>query len=181
MGLRTISVLMLGVGFLAGSTGSRAGRVREPGRGPGRDPGRLGPLRTEVADGELRLGRDGLPLALAGEVTALDQEQTLALRGPRPDPAAFLMTRPYLPRSVYIAVDGAAPHDDMAIGTRGPRSWPPRSATRSAARAGGDPWDDRLAANERAVRIEGAQLDGGQAGIREDACQTSARTAPARH
>ena len=107
--LGMISVLMLGAGFLAGFdwepalavygilTAGLAAILLGWGR-----------LRTEVADGELRVGRDRLPLALAGEVTALDAEQTRALRGPRADPAAYLMARPYLPRSVYIAVDGAA-------------------------------------------------------------------------
>jgi len=69
--LGVISVLMLGAGFLAGFDWEPALAVY----------GILtaglaailigwGRLRTEVADGELRVGRDRLPLALAGEVTA---------------------------------------------------------------------------------------------------------------
>jgi hypothetical protein len=140
--LGMISVLMLGAGFLAGFDWEPALAVY----------GVLtvglaaillgwGQLRTEVADGELRVGRDRLPLTLAGEVTALDEEQTRALRGPRADPAAYLMARPYLPRSVYIAVDGAAAHAPYwLIGTRRPEELAAAiEAARPAARAGGTP------------------------------------------
>ena len=41
-----------------------------------------------------------------GEVGAMDAAQTRALRGPRADPAAWLIVRPYLPESVYIEVAG---------------------------------------------------------------------------
>ena len=140
--LGMISVLMLGAGFLAGFdwepalavygilTAGLAAILLGWGR-----------LRTEVAEGELRVGRDRLPLALAGEVTALDEEQTRALRGPRADPAAYLMARPYLPRSVYIAVDGAAAHGPYwLIGTRRPEELAAAiEAARPAARAGGTP------------------------------------------
>ncbi|MGH3069041.1 MAG: DUF3093 domain-containing protein [Streptosporangiaceae bacterium] len=140
--LGMISVLMLGAGFLAGFDWEPALAVY----------GILtvglaailvgwGRLRTEVAGGELRVGRDRLPLALAGEVTALDEEQTRALRGPRADPAAYLMTRPYLPRSVYIAVDVRAAHGPYwLIGTRRPEELAAAiEAARPAARAGGTP------------------------------------------
>jgi Protein of unknown function (DUF3093) len=140
--LGMISVLMLGAGFLAGFDWEPALAVY----------GVLtvglaaillgwGRLRTEVADGELRVGRDRLPLARAGEVTALDEEQTRALRGPRADPAAYLMTRPYLPRSVYIAVEGDAAHAPYwLIGTRRPEELAAAiEAARPAARAGGTP------------------------------------------
>ena len=49
-----------------------------------------------------------LPLAAVREVVALDEPQTIALRGPRADPAAHLYSRPYLKESVYLAVDQAA-------------------------------------------------------------------------
>jgi Protein of unknown function (DUF3093) len=136
------SVLMLGAGFLAGFDWEPALAVY----------GTLtvslaafligwGLLRTEVADGELRVGRDRLPLALAGEVTALDEEQTRALRGPRADPAAYLMARPYLPRSVYISVDDPAVRGPYwLIGTRRPDELAAAiEAARPAARAGGRP------------------------------------------
>jgi hypothetical protein len=140
--LGMISVVMLGAGFLAGFDWEPALAVY----------GILtvglaailvgwGRLRTEVADGELRVGRDRLPLAQAGEVTALDEEQTRALRGPRADPAAYLMSRPYLPRSVYIAVDDPAARGPYwLIGTRRPEELAAAIETaRPAARADGAP------------------------------------------
>jgi DUF3093 family protein len=39
-----------------------------------------------------------------GEVSALDEAQTRSLRGPRGDPAAFVVIRPYLRRAVYVEV-----------------------------------------------------------------------------
>src|SRR2546430_3423547 len=57
-----------------------------------------------VSEGELRAGPACLPLAAVGEVTALDEAQTRSLRGPRGDPAAFLLIRPYLRRAVYVEV-----------------------------------------------------------------------------
>jgi hypothetical protein len=140
--LGMISVLMLGAGFLAGFDWEPAVGVY----------GILtvslaailiswGLLRLEVADGELRVGRDRLPLAVAGEVTALDEEQTRAMRGPRADPAAYLMTRPYLSRSVYIAVDDPAVRGPYwLVGTRRPEELAAAiEAARPAARAGGRP------------------------------------------
>ncbi len=50
------------------------------------------------ATGKLRACGAALPLAAAGQVAALDAAQTRAMRGPRADPAAFLLARPYLPR-----------------------------------------------------------------------------------
>lgn len=59
---------------------------------------------VEVGGGELRAGPTRLQLAAVGEVSALDESQTRSLRGPRGDPAAFLMIRPYLRRAVYVEV-----------------------------------------------------------------------------
>jgi len=76
--------------------------------------------RVEVTGTELRAGRSVLPLAAAGRVAALDAAQTRALRGPRADPAAVLLIRPYLPRAVYVevTVPGGAPY--WLIATRQP-------------------------------------------------------------
>lgn len=64
---------------------------------------------VEVAAGVLRAGRDALALTDAAEVTALDAEQYTLLRGPRADPAAHLLLRPYLKRAVCVRLtDGAA-------------------------------------------------------------------------
>jgi hypothetical protein len=57
-----------------------------------------------VSESDLRAGPACVPLAAVGEVTALDEAQTRSLRGPRADPAAFLLTRPYLRRAVYVEV-----------------------------------------------------------------------------
>jgi hypothetical protein len=80
-----------------------------------------GRARIEVYDGELRAGSLTLPLALAGEVAALDEAQTRALRGPRADPAAFMLIRPYLRLAVYIEITGE--HQERPywlLGTRRP-------------------------------------------------------------
>ena len=63
-----------------------------------------GAASVEVADGALRAGSATLPLSQIGDVVALDEKQAALLRGPRADPAARLMLRPYLKRAVYIAL-----------------------------------------------------------------------------
>jgi len=65
-----------------------------------------GRATIEVAGGELRVGRDVLPLTDVGEVRALDEAQARALRGPRADPRAFILLRPYLRLAVYVEVCG---------------------------------------------------------------------------
>ena len=76
-----------------------------------------GAARIEVTAAELRAGSQRLPLERIRSVTALDAAQTTALRGPRADPAAYLLVRPYLPRAVYVAV---ADRPYWLIGTRNP-------------------------------------------------------------
>jgi hypothetical protein len=63
-----------------------------------------GAATVEVADGALRAGGATLQLGEISEVVALDEKQAALLRGPRADPAARLMLRPYLKRAVYIAL-----------------------------------------------------------------------------
>ena len=63
-----------------------------------------GAATIEVTDGALRAGGATLPLSAVGDVVALDEKQAALLRGPRADPAAHLMLRPYLKRAVYIAL-----------------------------------------------------------------------------
>lgn len=58
----------------------------------------------EVAGPVLRAGRDTLALSEAGDVVPLDERQATAMRGPRADPAAHLLLRPYLKRAVYIGL-----------------------------------------------------------------------------
>ena len=61
-----------------------------------------GATTIEVAGGTLRAGGAELPLDRTSEVVPLDEKQAALLRGPRADPAAHLMLRPYLKRAVYI-------------------------------------------------------------------------------
>jgi Protein of unknown function (DUF3093) len=140
--LGLLSAFMLGAGFLAGFDWEPALAVYAAITVPlaaflliwGR-------LRIEVSRGVLRVGKSTLPLAQAGQVTTLDADQTRALRGPRADPAAFLLARPYLPEAVYIAVQdraGVTPY--WLIGTRRPAELAAAiEAARPAARAGGTP------------------------------------------
>jgi Protein of unknown function (DUF3093) len=73
-----------------------------------------------------RTGRPGsalLPLACAGQVRPLDPAQTRAMRGPRADPNAYLLIRPYLRESVYVEVTGTDPDwPYLLLGTRHPAS-----------------------------------------------------------
>jgi hypothetical protein len=57
----------------------------------------------------LRAAKVRLPLAYAGEIRALDETQTRAMRGPRADPLAYMLIRPYLKTSVYVEVTGPNP------------------------------------------------------------------------
>jgi hypothetical protein len=61
-----------------------------------------GATTIEVADGTLRAGKAELPLDKTSDVVPLDEKQAALLRGPKADPAAHLMLRPYLKRAVYI-------------------------------------------------------------------------------
>jgi hypothetical protein len=58
----------------------------------------------EVAGGVLRADGDTLALSEADEVIALDEKQATVLRGPRADPAAHILLRPYLKRAVYVSL-----------------------------------------------------------------------------
>jgi len=76
---------------------------------------------VEVGDGELRAAGAALPLSRVTEVRALDARQAEAMRGPRADPAAHTLIRPYLKTAVYIAVhDPAGQVPYWLIGTRRP-------------------------------------------------------------
>ena len=65
-----------------------------------------GKATIEVTDAEIVVAGRRLPLTGIGEVSALDASQTRSLRFAEADPAAYLLARPYLPRSVYIEVAG---------------------------------------------------------------------------
>jgi hypothetical protein len=68
-----------------------------------------GSARITVTESELRAGSQRLPLSQVAEVAALDKAQTRALRGPRADPAAYLLVRPYRPCAVYVEIEGRPP------------------------------------------------------------------------
>ncbi len=92
---------------------------------------------VEVSGRELRAGRARLGLERAGEVTALDEARTRLLRGAHADPGAFVLTRPYLRRAVYIEVTGG-PY--WLIGSRHPEQLAAAiEKSRPAARAGDVP------------------------------------------
>jgi len=79
----------------------------------------LGRARLVISDGCLRAGGAVLPLASVSEVVPLDERQSARLRGPKGDPAAYLYSRPYLKRHVYLALeDPRVPY--WMIGTRHP-------------------------------------------------------------
>jgi hypothetical protein len=80
-----------------------------------------GAATITVSDGKLVAGGATLQLEHAGEVAALDEKQSARVRGPRGDPAARLLLRPYLKRAVYISVtDPGGSHPYWLIGTRHP-------------------------------------------------------------
>ncbi len=81
-----------------------------------------GAVRIEVANATLRAGGDTLPVSAIGEVLVLDEAQAAVLRGPRADPSAHLLLRPYLKKAVYIGLaddqPGQAPY--WLVATRHP-------------------------------------------------------------
>lgn len=75
----------------------------------------------EVTDGVLRAGGAELPLDKVAKVVPLDEEQAAQVRGPRADPSARLLLRPYLKRAVYVAVaDPAGDAPYWLLATRKP-------------------------------------------------------------
>jgi len=95
--------------------------------------------QVEVAGAELIVDGSRLPLAAAGEVSALDRAQTRAIMGPRADPAAFSLIRSYLKEAVYVEVtDPAVGPPYWVVGTRHPAELAAAiNSSRPAARAGG--------------------------------------------
>jgi Protein of unknown function (DUF3093) len=68
-------------------------------------------VRIEVGDTALRAGGDTLPLSAISEVIALDAKQAALMRGPRADPAAHVLLRPYLRQAVCLKL--ADPSDGV--------------------------------------------------------------------
>jgi hypothetical protein len=75
----------------------------------------------EVEDGVLRAGGASLPLDQVDEAVALDEQQAAVLRGPRADPAAHLLLRPYAKRAVFVRIaDPAGSVPYWLVSTRKP-------------------------------------------------------------
>ena len=80
-----------------------------------------GSATIEVTGGVLRAGKNALALSETGQVIALDERQARLMRGPKADPAAYILLRPYLTRAVYVGIPEAA--DDVPywlVATRRP-------------------------------------------------------------
>ena len=76
---------------------------------------------VEVTGTGLRADGAVLPLSEVSEAVALDDRQSAALRGPRADPAAHILLRPYLKRAVYVGLTdpaGSVPY--WLVATRHP-------------------------------------------------------------
>jgi hypothetical protein len=101
----------------------------------------------EVTGSVLRAGSDTLALGEAGQVLALDERQAAQLRGPKGDPAARLLLRPYLKRAVYVAI--ADPSEGVPywlVATRHPEEL--AAAIEAGMRSGGQPSAEQDAGGE---------------------------------
>ena len=97
-----------------------------------------GSATIEVTGGVLRAGRDTLALSDANEAIALNAEQAALLRGPRANPAAHLLLRPYLKRAVCVRLTESAAAPGVPywlLATRHPEQL---AAAIEAARRAGD-------------------------------------------
>jgi hypothetical protein len=104
----------------------------------------------EVTGSVLRAGGATLALSDAGQVLALDQRQSAQMRGPKGDPAAQLLLRPYLKRAVYIGLaDPGQGVPYWLVATRHPEEL--AAAIEAARRPGGPEPDDRQAGNRESV------------------------------
>jgi DUF3093 family protein len=104
----------------------------------------------EVTGNVLRAGNDTLALSEADRVLALDERQAAQLRGPKGDPAARLLLRPYLKRAVYVGL--AEPAEGVPywlVATRHPEALATaiKAGIEAGMRPGSEPPDDRQAAS----------------------------------
>ena len=68
----------------------------------------FGSARVAVRDGTLYAGPAHISVDLLGPAEPLDAEETRRVHGVDADARAFLLTRPYLKRSVKVAVEDPA-------------------------------------------------------------------------
>lgn len=93
----------------------------------------IGSARVVVEHGVLHAGRARIEAHLVGPAEPLDAEGTRRVHGVEADARAFLVTRPYLKRSVRIPVhDPADPTPYWLVSTRHPQQ-----LAEALARAGG--------------------------------------------
>ncbi len=103
----------------------------------------------EVTGSVLRAGSDTLALGEAGQVLALDERQAAQLRGPKGDPAALLLLRPYLKRAVYVSIaDPGKGVPYWLVATRHPDEL--AAAIEAGIRSGGPQSDERHAGHGQA-------------------------------
>lgn len=106
-----------------------------------------GSVAVRVTDSELSAGSARLAIDQVSDVSALDAAQSAALRGPSADAAAFMLVRPYIARSVYVAVAGRpSSRPYLLIGTRRPDDL--AAAIRTAASNAGRPATPDVACND---------------------------------
>jgi hypothetical protein len=75
----------------------------------------------DIGAGELTVSNERLPLSNVGAVHPLDEAQFRAMRGPRADPRAYMLIRPYLKYAVYVQVTSPdAPWPYWLVATRQP-------------------------------------------------------------
>lgn len=99
----------------------------------------IGQARVAVSAGVLYAGPAHISVDLLGPVEALDPDETRRVHGVDADARAFLLTRPYLKRSVKVVVaDPADRTPYWLVSTRHPR----RLAAALAAGEGPDPGTD---------------------------------------
>jgi hypothetical protein len=82
----------------------------------------IGSARLDLRDGVLQAGTAHIAVEHLGKVEPLDREETRRVLGVDADARAFLLTRPYLRRSVKVLVhDPADPTPYWLLSTRHPR------------------------------------------------------------
>jgi hypothetical protein len=118
----------------------------------------------EVTGTVLRAAGDTLALTDADRVLALDERQSAQLRGPKGDPAAHLLLRPYLKRAVYVGL--ADPSDGVPywlVATRHPEEL--AAAIERGMAPGDEQAGDTQAGDTQAgdTQMTEAQAAGGQA------------------
>ena len=100
----------------------------------------MGSVEVAVHDGVLHAGRAQVPLAFIGAAEALDKQATRRVHGVEADVRAFLVTRPYISRSVKVTLDDPRdPTPYWLISSRHPRQLAAALGTSTAGLMDGEP------------------------------------------